>query len=93
MSTEVVVARSRGRLTGLGNHVVEDLGGGRFALFAHLDTGSVRVHRGQRIRAGQMLGRVGNTGASALRTCTFTSATGRSPSRPMGSHTSSAASA
>jgi hypothetical protein len=50
--------------TALGNHVVVRLRGGRYALYAHLHTGSVRVHRGQRVRTGQMLGRVGNTGES-----------------------------
>jgi hypothetical protein len=50
--------------TALGNHVVVRLRGGRYALYAHLHTGSVRVHRGQRVRTGQLLGRVGNTGES-----------------------------
>jgi hypothetical protein len=50
--------------TALGNHVVLALPGGRFALYAHLETGSVRVRRGQPVRAGQVLGRVGNTGES-----------------------------
>jgi hypothetical protein len=47
-----------------GNSVVLRLGDGRYALFGHLHTGSVRVRPGQRVRAGQMLGRLGNTGAS-----------------------------
>jgi hypothetical protein len=50
--------------TALGNHVVVRLRGGTYALYAHLHTGSVRVRRGQRVRAGQILGRVGNTGES-----------------------------
>ena len=37
---------------------------GRYVLYAHLHTGSVRVRPGQRVRAGQVLGRMGNTGAS-----------------------------
>lgn len=48
----------------LGNHVILDLGGGRFALYAHMKTGSVRVEDGERVRRGQRLGRVGNTGNS-----------------------------
>jgi Peptidase family M23 len=48
----------------LGNHVIEDLGGGRFALYAHMQTGSVAVKVGQRIQRGEFLGRVGNTGSS-----------------------------
>jgi murein DD-endopeptidase MepM/ murein hydrolase activator NlpD len=48
----------------LGNHVIEDLGGGRFATYAHMQPGSVAVKVGQRIHRGQFLGRVGNTGSS-----------------------------
>jgi hypothetical protein len=45
-----------------GNHVVLDLGGGRHAFYAHLRKGSVAVRRGDRVRRGQVLGRIGNTG-------------------------------
>jgi len=48
----------------LGNHVILNLGGGRFAAYGHLQTGSVRVRVGQRVRRGQVLARVGNTGPS-----------------------------
>jgi hypothetical protein len=48
-----------------GNFVVQDIGGGNFALYAHLQTGSVRVRPGDRLRRGQVLGRVGNTGNSS----------------------------
>jgi Peptidase family M23 len=47
-----------------GNTVVLDLGHGRFAAYGHLQTGSVRVKRGQRVRRGQVIARVGNTGPS-----------------------------
>jgi hypothetical protein len=47
-----------------GNSVVLDLGGRRFALYAHLQPGSIRVKAGERVRRGQMLGRVGNSGNS-----------------------------
>ena len=47
-----------------GNHVVEALDDGRFALYAHLATGSVRVQSGQRVERGQVLALVGNTGHS-----------------------------
>jgi hypothetical protein len=50
--------------TAVGNHVVLALDDGRFALYAHLQTGSVRVHPGDRVRRGDVLGRVGNTGNS-----------------------------
>ncbi|MGA9719268.1 MAG: M23 family metallopeptidase [Acidobacteriaceae bacterium] len=45
-----------------GNHVVLDLGGGVFAFYAHMRKGSVTVAPGQRVKRGQVLGKVGNTG-------------------------------
>jgi hypothetical protein len=48
-----------------GNHVVLDLGGGRFALYAHLAPGSVAVKAGERVRRGDMLGHVGTSGNSS----------------------------
>src|SRR5690606_30765550 len=47
-----------------GNSVILDLGGGRFALYAHLQPGSLRVKPGERVRRGQVLGLVGNSGNS-----------------------------
>ncbi|WP_228991737.1 M23 family metallopeptidase [Streptomyces sp. DH8] len=46
----------------LGNHVVLDLGGGVYAVYAHARRGSLRVKTGDRVRAGQEIGRVGNSG-------------------------------
>jgi murein DD-endopeptidase MepM/ murein hydrolase activator NlpD len=51
--------------TATGNYVVQDLGGGRFALYAHLQPGGVLVNPGDRVRRGQVLGLVGNTGLSS----------------------------
>lgn len=48
-----------------GNHVVLDLGGGRYALYAHLKPGSVQVYEGQSVRRGQVLGLVGTSGNSS----------------------------
>ena len=48
--------------TTLGNNIGLELGGGQYALYAHLKRGSIRVREGQRVRRGQMLGRVGNSG-------------------------------
>nr|WP_090341260.1 M23 family metallopeptidase [Mycolicibacterium malmesburyense] len=45
-----------------GNHVVQDLGDGNFALYAHIKTGTVAVKPGDRLTAGQVIGNVGNTG-------------------------------
>lgn len=45
-----------------GNHVVQDLGDGNYALYAHIKTGTVAVKPGDRLTAGQVIGNVGNTG-------------------------------
>ncbi|WP_424363477.1 M23 family metallopeptidase [Methylocystis parvus] len=47
-----------------GNDVVIDIGGGRYAFFAHLKTGTVAVKRGERVKAGDVIGYLGNTGNS-----------------------------
>ena len=46
-----------------GNHVIMATGG-TYALYAHLAPGSVAVTRGQQVRAGEVIGRVGHTGNS-----------------------------
>ena len=48
----------------LGNHVVIDIGGGRFTFYAHLKPGSVRVQDGERVARGQIIGLLGNSGNS-----------------------------
>ena len=48
-----------------GNSVIEDLGGGRYALYAHLIPGTVRVKPGDRVKDGQLLGLLGNSGNSS----------------------------
>jgi murein DD-endopeptidase len=45
-----------------GNVIVLDLGHGRFATYAHLKVGSVRVAPGDHVVAGQMLAQIGNSG-------------------------------
>lgn len=45
-----------------GNHVVVDIGQGRFAFYAHMATRSVRVKVGQKVRRGEVLGLLGNSG-------------------------------
>ena len=45
-----------------GNHVVQDIGGGNYAFYAHLKTGSVQVKPGDQLSTGQVLGHLGNTG-------------------------------
>jgi hypothetical protein len=47
-----------------GNSVVIDIGDGFFVNYAHFQTGSVRVKVGDRVRTGDVLGIVGNSGNS-----------------------------
>jgi murein DD-endopeptidase MepM/ murein hydrolase activator NlpD len=47
-----------------GNHVILDIGQGRYAFYAHLQPGSLKVKAGDRVRRGQVLGLVGNSGNS-----------------------------
>lgn len=47
-----------------GNSVVIDLGDGRYAFYAHLIPGSLRVAVGDRVQRGQVIGSVGNSGNS-----------------------------
>jgi len=53
-------------LAGLpGNHVTLRIRPGIYVIYAHMKPGSVRVRVGQRVRRGQVLGQLGNSGASA----------------------------
>ncbi|WP_425839383.1 M23 family metallopeptidase [Streptomyces fractus] len=48
----------------VGNHIVLDLGEGTYALYAHVQRGSLAVRAGDKVVAGQVLGRCGNSGNS-----------------------------
>jgi hypothetical protein len=48
-----------------GNYVVIDHGGGRYAVYAHLKSGSVAVKAGERVRAGDRIGLLGSSGGSS----------------------------
>jgi hypothetical protein len=52
----------RTRETNAGNWIAIDLGNGRYALYAHLLPGEIRVKVGDRVRKGQVIGLVGNSG-------------------------------
>jgi hypothetical protein len=47
-----------------GNSVVLDLGEGHYALYAHMQPGSIKVRPNDIVKRGQVLGLVGNTGNS-----------------------------
>jgi hypothetical protein len=48
-----------------GNRVIVKIARHRYAFYAHFQPHSVRVHRGQQVRPGQVLGLLGNSGNSA----------------------------
>lgn len=55
---------SGGEAAILGESVIVDLGADVFAVYAHLKPGSAAVRAGDRVRAGQRLGALGNSGNS-----------------------------
>jgi hypothetical protein len=66
LAVKTTVRFARGGLDPIrlaGNHVIMATGA-TYALYAHLAPGSVAVTRGQRVRVGEVLGRVGHTGNS-----------------------------
>jgi hypothetical protein len=49
-----------------GNSVILDLGNRHYAQYAHMQPGSIKVHRGERVHSGQVIGLVGDTGNSIV---------------------------
>jgi hypothetical protein len=49
----------------LGNYIVLDHGNGEFSFLSHLQQGSVAVAEGDEVKAGDVLGRCGNSGNSS----------------------------
>tara|TARA_S200000501_G_scaffold119977_1_gene112785 strand:- start:11920 stop:12741 length:822 start_codon:yes stop_codon:yes gene_type:complete len=58
-----IIKRADNRSSGYGRHIRIDHGHGYVSLYAHLDGYNVR--RGQRVKRGEIIGFVGNTGRSA----------------------------
>ncbi len=48
-----------------GNYIMQDIGGGHYAFYAHLTPGSLRVHEGDRVVRGQVIALLGNSGNSS----------------------------
>ncbi|GFR77350.1 peptidase M23 [Elysia marginata] len=61
-SGDGVVLRADNRSSGYGKHIRIDHGYGYMSLYAHLS--KYTVHRGEKIRRGEIIGYVGNTGRS-----------------------------
>jgi len=47
-----------------GNHIVMDIGGGVYAMYAHFLKGSLLVKTGDKVKKGQQIAQLGNTGNS-----------------------------
>jgi len=62
-----------------GNQVTVRVGKGRFAFYAHLQPGSPRVKVGDRVRPGQVLGLLGNSGNSSAPHLHFQLMNGKTP--------------
>ena len=45
-----------------GNHVILDIGNGRYVFYAHLKSGTIKVKVGERVKRGQVLALLGNSG-------------------------------
>ena len=62
-----------------GNHVILDIGGGRYAFYAHLQPGKIPVKLGDKVKRGQVVGLVGNSGNSTEPHLHFHISNGNSP--------------
>lgn len=62
-----------------GNYIILNLGGGYFAFYAHLQPKSIRVKVGDRVRRGQALALLGNSGNSDAPHLHFHVSDGNSP--------------
>jgi hypothetical protein len=49
-----------------GNCIILDLGNHRYALYAHMQPGSIKVRSGEKVHLGQVIGLVGDTGNSIV---------------------------
>jgi murein DD-endopeptidase MepM/ murein hydrolase activator NlpD len=59
------VPGSMNPLCAVGNCLIIDQGSGEFAVYAHLQPGSLQVKRGEKVSQGQVLGLCGNSGNSS----------------------------
>jgi hypothetical protein len=53
-----------GQTPSYGNHILLEIGDRRYAVMGHLKQGSARVSKGERVRVGQQIAAVGDTGDS-----------------------------
>ncbi len=48
-----------------GNYIALDLGNGRYAFYEHLKHGSIKVKQGEKVKSGQVIALLGNSGSSS----------------------------
>lgn len=48
-----------------GNYIALDLGNSRYAFYEHLKHGSIQVKRGDKVKSGQVIAQLGNSGSSS----------------------------
>lgn len=65
--------------TAPGDYIILDLGSGRFAFYAHLQPKGIRVKVGDKVRRGQVLALLGNSGNSDAPHLHFHVTDGNSP--------------
>ncbi len=63
--------------TGTGNNVIIDIGDGKYAGYCHLVPGSIRVKPGDRVKEGDVIGLLGNSGQSDVPHLHFEVVTGK----------------
>jgi hypothetical protein len=61
---EIIDKNSSSLPAGAGNHVILEHKCGEFSFYAHMIPGSLRVKTGEKVKQGQVLGLVGNSGNS-----------------------------
>jgi murein DD-endopeptidase MepM/ murein hydrolase activator NlpD len=52
--------------TGTGNNVVIDIGNNKYAVYCHIIPGSIRVKKGDKVKEGDVIGLLGNSGQSEI---------------------------
>jgi murein DD-endopeptidase len=62
-----------------GNYIIVDIGNGYYTFYAHLQPHSIRIKIGDRVRVGQVLARLGNSGNSDSPHLHFHISDGNSP--------------
>ncbi len=62
-----------------GNYVILDIGNGYYAFYAHMILGSLKVKIGEKVKVGQVLGKLGNSGNSDAPHLHFHITNGNSP--------------